>query len=346
MKHRSIALAMALALSLSMMTACGSKEQPSQSDASTPDASISTPAVSTPDISIPDASTPDVSTPEETPAAPEQSEPEMEEVADLSLNKTDFTLFKAGDSYQLQAIQTHADGKKLLWSSNNEQVATVSEDGTVTAVAPGVATITVSEVSTSSVYLSASCTVRCKFEADAPASGSVSTPEQKPEVKPEQAPEQTPEQKPEEKPEQKPEESKPAAPSVDLSAFYNRIITSVSEENRPFMVEYDAEMANAWYPGLADVELKQRVMHQAGMTAVPVELVFVECANSADVSTVKNIFQTRVNNMVNDHFNYPFVVETWTNEAKVLTKGNYVALIVMPADSGMMDAAAAFNALF
>lgn len=341
MKHRSIALAMALALSLSMMTACGSKEQPSQSDASTPDASISTPAVSTPDISIPDASTPDVSTPEETPAAPDQSEPEMEEVADLSLNKTDFTLFKAGDSYQLQAIQTKAEGKELVWTSNNEKIATVSENGTVTAVAPGNAVITVKAGD-----LTAACTVRCKFEADAPASGSVSTPEQKPVQKPEHKPEQAPEQKPEQAPEQKPEESKPAAPSVDLSAFYNRIITSVSEENRPFMVEYDAEMANAWYPGLADVELKQRVMHQAGMTAVPVELVFVECANSADVSTVKNIFQTRVNNMVNDHFNYPFVVETWTNEAKVLTKGNYVALIVMPADSGMMDAAAAFNALF
>lgn len=326
MKHRSIALAMALALSLSMLPACGSKEQPSQSDAS-----ISAPVVSTPDASI---SAPDASTPEETPSTPDQSEPEMEEIADLSLNKTDFTLFKAGDSYQLQAIQTQADGKKLLWSSNNEQVATVSEDGTVTAVAPGVATITVSEVSTSSVYLSASCTVRCKFEADAPASGGVSTPEQKPVQKPEQAPQQ------------KPDASTPAAPSVDLAAFYNQIITSVPEDNRPFMVEYDTEMANAWYPGLTDVELKQRVMHQAGMTAVPVELIFVECANSSDVSTVKNIFQTRVNNMVNDHMNYPFVVETWTNEAVVLAKGNYVALIVMPADSGMMDAAAAFNALF
>ena len=337
MKHRSIALAMALALSLSMMTACGSKEQPSQSDASTHDASISTPAVSTPDMSIPDASTPNVSTPEETPTAPDQSEPEMEEIADLSLNKTDFTLFKAGDSYQLQAIQTKANGKELVWSSNNEKIATVSEDGTVTAVAPGNAVITVNAGD-----LTAACTVRCKFEADAPVSGT----EQKPEQAPEQKPEQKPEQAPEQKPVQKPEESKPATPSVDLSAFYNKIMNSISEENRPFMVEYDSEMANAWYPGLGDVELKQRVMHQAGMTAVPVELVFVECANSADVTAVKNIFQTRVDNMVNDHFNYPFVVETWTNEAKVLAKGNYVALIVMPADSGMMDAAAAFNALF
>ena len=341
MKHRSIALAMALALSLSMMTACGSKEQPSQSDASTPDASISTPAVSTPDVSIPDASTPDASTPEETPAAPDQSEPEMEEIADLSLNKTDFTLFKAGDSYQLQAIQTKANGKELVWSSNNEKIATVSEDGTVTAVAPGNAVITVNAGD-----LTAACTVRCKFEADAPVSGTEQKPAQKPEQAPEQKPEQKPEQAPEQKPVQKPEESKPATPSVDLSAFYNKIMNSISEENRPFMVEYDSEMANAWYPGLGDVELKQRVMHQAGMTAVPVELVFVECANSADVATVKNIFQTRVDNMVNDHFNYPFVVETWTNEAKVLAKGNYVALIVMPADSGMMDAAAAFNALF
>lgn len=320
MKHRSIALALALALSLSMLTACGSKERPSQSDTSTPDASISAPAVSTPDISLPDASTP-----EGRPTAPDQSEPEMEEIADLSLNKTDFTLFKAGDSYQLQAIQTQDGGKKLVWSSNNEQVATVSEDGTVTAVAPGNAVITVK-----SGDLTAACTVRCKFEPDVPASGGASSPGQKPG----------------QAPQQKPDASTPAAPSVDLAAFYNQIITSVPEDNRPFMVEYDTEMANAWYPGLSDVELKQRVMYQAGMTAVPVELIFVECADSSDVSTVKNIFQTRVNNMVNDHMNYPFVVETWTNEAVVLANGSYVALIVIPADSGMMDAASAFNDLF
>lgn len=332
MKHRSMALAMALALSLSMLTACGSKEQPSQSDASTPDASISAPAVSTPDASAPDASVP-----EEIPAVSDQGEPEMEEIADLSLNKTDFTLFKAGDSYQLQAIQAQADGKKLVWSSNNELIATVSEDGTVTAVAPGNAVITVKVGD-----LTAACTVRCKFEADAPVSGSVSTPAQKPG----QVPQQKPEEKPQQAPAQKPEENKPATPSVDLAAFYNKVITSVSEDDRPFMVEYDTEMANAWYPGLSDVELKQRVMYQAGISAVPVELIFVECADPADVSTVKNIFQTRVNNMVNDHFNYPFVVETWTNEAKVLTKGNYVALIVIPADSGIMDAASAFNDLF
>lgn len=332
MKHRSMALAMALALSLSLLTACGSKEQPSQSDASTPDASISAPAVSTPDASVPDASVP-----EEIPAVSDQGEPEMEEIADLSLNKTDFTLFKAGDSYQLQAIQAQADGKKLVWTSNNELIATVSEDGTVTAVAPGNAVITVKAGD-----LTAACTVRCKFEADAPVSGSVSTPAQKPE----QVPQQKPEEKPQQAPAQKPEENKPATPSVDLAAFYNKVITSVSEDDRPFMVEYDTEMANAWYPGLSDVELKQRVMYQAGMSAVPVELIFVECADPADVSTVKNIFQTRVDNMVNDHFNYPFVVETWTNEAKVLANGSYVALIVMPADSGMMDAASAFNALF
>lgn len=332
MKHRSMALAMALALSLSLLTACGSKEQPSQSDASTPDASISAPAVSTPD-----ASTPDASMPEEIPVVSDQGEPEMEEIADLSLNKTDFTLFKAGASYQLQAIQAQADGKKLVWTSNNELIATVAEDGTVTAVAPGNAVITVKAGD-----LTAACTVRCKFETDAPVSGSVPTPEQKPG----QVPQQKPEEKPQQAPQQKPEENKPVTPSVDLAAFYDRIITSASEDNRPFMVEYDTEMANAWYPGLSDVELKQRVMYQAGMSAVPVELIFVECADSADVSTVKNIFQTRVDNMVNDHFNYPFVVETWTNEAKVLAKGNYVALIVMPADSGMMDAVSAFNALF
>ena len=321
MKHiRLFALGTAVVLSLSLLTACGGDKSAVSGSVSDPDVSVSTPDVSAPDWPV---------------SAPPVDMPQV--ISTLALNKTDFTLFKAGDSYQLQAIQAQADGKKLVWSSNNELIATVSEDGTVTAVAPGNAVITVKAGD-----LTAACTVRCKFEADAPVSGSVSTPAQKPE----QVPQQKPEEKPQQAPAQKPEENKPATPSVDLTAFYNKVITSVSEDDRPFMVEYDSEMANAWYPGLGDVELKQRVMYQAGMSAVPVELVFVECANSADVTAVKNIFQTRVDNMVNDHFNYPFVVETWTNEAKVLAKGNYVALIVMPADSGMMDAAAAFNALF
>lgn len=51
-----------------------------------------------------------------------------------------------GDTVALSALvlPANADDKTLAWSSNNTGVATVGEDGSITAVSPGEATITVS----------------------------------------------------------------------------------------------------------------------------------------------------------------------------------------------------------
>ena len=67
---------------------------------------------------------------------------EPEAVAALALDKSDFSLFKAGSSYQLKATVSGVDAPKVTWTSSDETVAAVSQDGTVTAVARGTATIT------------------------------------------------------------------------------------------------------------------------------------------------------------------------------------------------------------
>ena len=61
----------------------------------------------------------------------------------ISLNATDIGL-KVFESYQLKAELTpeEVENNSIVWSSSNDDVATVSEDGTVTAVSVGVATIT------------------------------------------------------------------------------------------------------------------------------------------------------------------------------------------------------------
>lgn len=191
-------------------------------------------------------------------------------------------------------------------------------------------------------------------------------PQSKPEVKPEQEPEKpAPEAKPEEKPaepapeakpeqpapEQKPEE-KPAEPApeqkpeepakVDLEAFYNTIFTDPA--NSPSLVPMDNDVLDAFYAGLNAISLKQKVAYMPIMTAVPCEIVMVECANAADVDAVKAIFKARISSQVDNHFNYPLVIEAWEKEAKVVSNGNFVALFVI---SGMTDEVAAnFNALF
>ena len=122
------------------------------------------------------------------------------------------------------------------------------------------------------------------------------------------------------------------AADVNLEEFYQTIFTN--PENTPAMGPIEGEMLDAFYPGLAEVELKQLVAYMPMITAVACEIVMVECANTADVDTVKSIFQTRIDDQVGNHFNYPAVIEVWEKEAQVVANGNYVALFVV---SGMAD---------
>ena len=78
------------------------------------------------------------------------------EVESVSLNKSEMTLTE-GESETLAATVTpeNAENKSITWSSNNEAVATVDVNGTVTAKSAGTAVIT----ATSTNGKSAGCTV-------------------------------------------------------------------------------------------------------------------------------------------------------------------------------------------
>jgi len=80
-------------------------------------------------------------------------------VASISLDKTSLEL-NAGDKQQLTATvsPSNATAKDVHWISSDESVAKVDQDGLVTAVAPGTATIT----AYGSSGVSASCTVTVK----------------------------------------------------------------------------------------------------------------------------------------------------------------------------------------
>ena len=87
-------------------------------------------------------------------------------VTGVSLNESSITL-DVGGSKTLAATVTPEDAtnKKVCWSSDNEAVATVSEDGVVTAVAGGTAVIT---ATTHDGLFTASCTVTVNAPATAP----------------------------------------------------------------------------------------------------------------------------------------------------------------------------------
>ena len=96
---------------------------------------------------------------EEKPAEekPEETKPD-EAPSDVSLSKTDFTLFSAGEKAKI-SVQNAPSGAVIVWSSKNDSIAAVSE-GVVTAVAPGNTTITATVGGKT-----LSCIVRCRFEA-------------------------------------------------------------------------------------------------------------------------------------------------------------------------------------
>ena len=187
---RLMALLMALTMLLAL-AACGNTTTNNKGENDTSDNSqqdqeeVNEPQVPADDDAqepeLPEEGEEDPEQPEEKPQEqPEEDKEEDAEPADrLTLSRTDFTLSSAGSSYKLTVTGGKGD---VTYTSSNEKVATVAKDGTVTAVAPGRADITVTRGD-----LKASCIVRCSWE-----------------------------EKEETEPEEKPSES----PSVDLSAFY------------------------------------------------------------------------------------------------------------------------------
>ncbi len=82
-------------------------------------------------------------------------------VKDVTISKNTLSLL-VNDQTTLTAVCTpsNADNTAIQWSSDNEEVATVSQDGTVTAKSAGIATITATTTDGSNI--SASCKVTIK----------------------------------------------------------------------------------------------------------------------------------------------------------------------------------------
>lgn len=312
-KLRTTALALALTMSFSLLSACASKDQPQQ-----PGSSASAPDISQSDCSAgPDASTPnDTSAPEQdAPGDSSQPVPEPEPAAMLTLNKSDFTLFKVGDSYQLRYTMEPDCDCIPEFSSSDPAVATVSEDGTVTAVAPGTVTITLEYGG-----LTAKCTVRCKFEADTSASGSGGSGSSS---------------------SGSGSSSSTSASSVDLSAFYATLTSSY--EFPSFMALADQEIMDMYFSGLSGVDTQQCLVYANMMSMNMGELALVQVKDSKDAAAVKAILQARVDYMIDGGAWYTDPTELWTSSSRVVSNGNYVMMVVNENCDAIVDD---FNALF
>lgn len=312
MKKRLLALLAALTLALAL-TACGGEtntEEPNEPPQQVQDGETE----QTPPQPVDDAQADDQETEGETdgqeaeadaPQTPEEpAQGQPAAEAGMELSRTDFTLSSAGSKYQLKATGAP---DKCTFVSSDPKVATVAEDGTITAVAPGTAIVTVT-----SGTESRTCIVRCNWKAQ---------------------------EKPEEKPAEKPEE-KPADTSVDLKAFYDATIAAHTFQT---LQEFTGDVLETYYPGMGDIDTKQCLVMGTMMSMNNGEFCLVEVTNSADVDTVKGIFQSRIDYMAETGAWYPGPTELWTNSSRVVSNGNYVMMVVHEDCDTIVEE---FNALF
>ena len=312
MKKRLLALLAALTLALAL-TACGGEtntEEPNEPPQQVQDGETEQmPSDPVDDVQTGDQETEGETDGQETEAdaleTPEEPAQEQPAAeAGMQLSRTDFTLSSAGSKYQLKATGAP---DKCTFVSSDPKVATVAEDGTVVAVAPGTATITVT-----SGTESRTCIVRCNWKAQ---------------------------DKPAEKPAEKPEE-KPADTSVDLKAFYDATIASHTFQT---LQEFTGDVLETYYPGMGDIDTKQCLIMGTMMSMNNGEFCLVEVTNSADVDTVKGIFQSRIDYMAETGAWYPGPTELWTNSSRVVSNGNYVMMVVHEDCDTIVEE---FNALF
>lgn len=235
----------------------------------------------------------------------------------LTLNRTNIELNKAGATFKLRyTVDPDIYDGLAVYTSSDTKVATVDDSGTVKAVAPGKATITVKYDSAA-----ATASVNCNWKEEAgqpdapdtskPAGGDTSVPA-----------------------------NPPAASNVDLSAFYS----SITGKYEFAMLELaDNEILDNFYPGMTGISIEQRLIYICGMTMNNGEFGLVQVKDSKDVDAVKSIFQARIDAQASGGAWYPQAVESWTNNARVVSNGNYVMMVV---HENCDDIVKEFNALF
>ena len=103
------------------------------------------------------------------------------------------------------------------------------------------------------------------------------------------------------------------------------------------------EMALGIYPDLAGIATEQYLVYAPMFSLSAAESVLIQVSNAADVDAVKDILQARIDIQVSGGAFYPFAVETWQNNSRIVSNGSYIMMIVSPDCDAVVSE---FNALF
>ena len=318
-----LALMMALVMSLTLLAACGSPSD-TTSPSPDPDANQSQPAGEPSQEPSDQPSESPSQEPSESPSQEPSGEPSdtpSEEPSEglptdgdtvdpsLELSMHDATITYAGYVLKLKPTFTGTKESDITWTSSDETVATVDQNGNVTSVAPGKTIITARAAD----GLEATCIVRCRWTEEASPA-----PSEEPSAPPSQEPS-----------------------GVDLAAFAQNVISTY--ELPSFLSLADPTLMDGFFPGLSAITSEQCLVYINQMSMNMGELVLVQVSSSSDVDAVKAILQARIDSMIQGGAWYPEPTEWWTNYSRVVSSGNYVMMVV---DDDCDAIVSDFNALF
>ena len=223
----------------------------------------------------------------------------------------DVTFSSAGSTSRLAPPAGPENTSQIVSSPADETVATVGEDGTVTAVAPGATTVTMT-LTEGGEDFAFDCIIRCNWEEEEVPAGDPAG------------------------------EDGGETAVQSLSDFYAGL--KESYEGLGMMTAYEGELLDNYYSGLSDIAVEEMVIEETAITMANCAVALVRVSDSADTAAVEAILAARAKTQADGGAWYPASCETWAN-AVIVTEGSYVAMFVYP-DGGAQDMADAFTAAY
>lgn len=277
---------------------------PSIGDVDVPPAQTADPVTppSGPDTSAPDMSAP---APDEPPAEEKKDEKPEDGIA---ASHSDVSLFYAGENFKF--VPKNVSGiYACTYASADEAIATVDSDtGTITAVAPGITTVSM-HLECSEGQYDFQCIVRCRWTPEetgqsgsGPAGGDT---------------------------------AQTSAPS--LSGFVSTL--QGKYEGLSGMMVLDSQLLANYYPGLSNIAAVEEVLIEESSISINNKAIGLvrlsEGATTEDILAVQSILQSRINSQAGGGAFYPDACTAWENGV-ITSASNCVGMFVYPEGAHAM----------